>query len=276
MKNLIRLTDYSKEDILNIFKIADGLKRGEYSDFLKRKTIIMFFPGSSIRTRVTFEKGINLLGGQTILFPPEALNKKEEISDVIGYLNNWADAIVIRYKDITLLDQIKQNSNVPVINAMTDVNHPCEMLSDLYALSKTRDSYMNDQYLFCGRKGNIGLAWKELTEVMELDFIQSCPKGYEMENVRVIHDLRQAVAGRDIICTDSLPEYLIPEFENYRITKEIMQLANKGAVLNPCPPFYRNEEVSADVIDSTYFVGYEFKKDLLEIQQAVIIYSLIN
>lgn len=276
MKSLIRLTDYSKSDIQNIFEIADDLQKGNYSDFLKGKTVVMFFPASSIRTRVTFEKGVYLLGGQTILFPPETLDKKEEICDVAGYLNNWADIVVVRHKDIALLDKIRQCSDVPVINGMTDVNHPCEMLSDIYSLSKIRKDYLKDHYLFCGRKCNIGLAWKEAAEVLDLDFTQCCPKGYEMESVTVINNLNQAIDGKDIICTDSLPGDLVNEFSGCRVTKETMQLANEGAVLNPCPPFYRGEEVSEDVINSSYFVGYEFKKYLLEIQQAVMIYNLMD
>lgn len=276
MRNLIRLKDYQKADIFRIFAIADDLQKGKYSDFLKGKTVIMFFPNSSIRTRVTFEKGIYLLGGQTILFPPETLEKKEEIRDVIGYLNQWADAVVIRYKDIAMLDRVGQYAAVPVINAMTDINHPCEVLSDLYALSKIRPRYLEDHYIFCGRKGNIGLAWKEIAEVMDLDFMQCCPNGYEMEGVAVSNHLKQAVKGKDVICTDSLPKNLVDEFSGYRITEEIMELANEGAVLNPCPPFYRGEEVSADAIDSPHFVGYGFKKYLLEIQQAILIYSLMD
>ncbi|MDO4332335.1 MAG: peptide transporter [Eubacteriales bacterium] len=276
MRSLIRLQDYSKADINHIFQIADELQKGKYADFLKGKTIVMFFPNSSIRTRVTFEKGIYSLGGQTILFPPETLEKKEDIRDVIGYLNQWADAVVIRYGDIGMLDMVRQFSKVPVINAMTDVNHPCEMLSDLYALSKIRHDYRKDHYLFCGRKGNIGLAWKEAAEVMDLDFAQCCPKGYEMEGAAVFHHLEQAIKGKDVICTDSLPKELVKEFDPYCITKEVMRLANEGAVLNPCPPFYRGEEVSAGVIDSPYFVGYGFKKCLLEIQQAILIYSLTD
>lgn len=98
MRNLIRLTDYTVNDIYEIFKIADEIQCGKYS--LNGKTIVMFFPNSSIRTRVTFEKGIYLLGGQSILFPTEILNKKEDIKDVIGYLNNWADLMIVRHKDI--------------------------------------------------------------------------------------------------------------------------------------------------------------------------------
>lgn len=276
MKSLVRLSDYKKEDILEIFKIADELQQGKYVDFLRGKTVVMFFPNSSIRTRVTFEKGICLLGGQTILFPPETLDKKEEIKDVIGYLNQWADAVVVRHKDIKLIDRIKQCSKIPVVNAMTDSNHPCEMISDLYALSKIRKNFLKEEYLFCGAKGNIGLAWKEIAEVMELSLSQCCPKGYEMEGIPVFADVRAAVRGKDIVCTDSLPKESLWDFKDFQITKEIMDRANAGAVLNPCPPFYRGEEVSEDAIESSYFVGYEFKKCLLEIQQAILIFNLTN
>lgn len=272
MKNFIKLIDFTKEDISQIFEIADSLRKGKFTDYLKGKTVVMFFPESSIRTRVTFEKGIHLLGGQTIMFPPETLDKKEDIRDVVGYLNNWADIVVVRHSSIELLEKMSGYSSAPIINAMTSVNHPCEVLSDLYALSKLRNDYLDVKYLFCGRRGNIGLAWKELADVMDLELSQCCPKGYEMENVAVCHDLRSAVQGKDIICTDSLPKDILPDFSDHMVTKEIMALANKGALLDLCPPFFRGEEVSSDVIDSDYFVGYEFKRYLTEIQQAIMIY----
>lgn len=276
MKHLLRLNDYSIEDISEIFKIADALQKGEYKHFLEGKTIIMFFPNSSIRTRVTFEKGVYLLGGKSILFPQEALTKREEIKDVIGYLNNWADVAVVRHGAIEILEQMAKYAKFPIINAMTDYNHPCEMLSDLYALSKRRADFTKDCYLFVGAEGNIGYAWKEAAEVMGLSLVQSCPKGYEMEGVEVIYDLNEAIIGRDIICTDSLGREQVVDFKQHQVTLEVMQKANSNAMLNPCPPFYRGEEVVKEVIDSPYFVGYAFKKCLLEIQQAIIIYSMMN
>lgn len=274
MKHLIRLTDYTKEEVTEIFHIADELQQGKYKDFLKGKTIIMFFPESSIRTRVTFEKGIYLLGGQTILFPPETLDKKEEIKDVIGYLNNWADGIIVRHKNISMLENMAQYAKMPVINAMTDVNHPCEMLADMYSLSKVRADFTKDRFLFVGAKGNIGLAWKEASKCMGFSLEQCCPAGYEMPDISVSHNLAEAVCGKDIICTDSLSQDKLKDFANYQITLQHMEYASPNAILNPCPPFFRGEEVSAEVIDSTYFVGYDFKKYLLEIQQAVIIFNM--
>ena len=145
MKNFIRLTDYTPEDIYEIFTLTDEISEGKYADFLKGKSVVLFFPNSSIRTRVTFEEGIYLLGGQPILFPLETLDKKEDHKDVFGYLNNWADLVIVRHKDISLIETISQYSKVPVINAMTDVNHPCEMISDMYALSKIRKNFTKDK-----------------------------------------------------------------------------------------------------------------------------------
>ena len=272
MKSFIRLTDFKKSELLEIFNIADSIDR--YDGFLKKKTVVMFFPASSIRTRVSFEKGIYLLGGQSILFDPATLYKKEDIKDVCGYLQNWADAVILRNKDIRMLNKMADSMKIPVINAMTDDNHPCEMMSDLYTLSKIRDDHLKDKYLFVGADGNIGRAWKEASEAFGLELTQSSPTKYQIPGVTCNDDLKEAIVGKDIICTDSIPSDMIEDFRNYQINTDLMNLANKKAVLNPCPPFYRGEEVSADVIDSDYFVGYEFKKNLLKIQQAIMIYCL--
>lgn len=275
MKSLIRLTDYTKDDVFEIFKIADDIQNGKYKNFLTNKTVVMFFPNSSIRTRVTFEKGIHILGGQTILFPPESLDKKESLKDVIGYLNNWANIVIVRHNNLELLKELDKYSEIPIINAMTGKNHPCEILSDMYSLSKIRDNFLADNYLFCGTCGNIGLTWKEASEVMKFSLTHCSPNEYKIENLPHYSDIKLAVKGKDIICTDSIPQKILSDFKGYQITKDIMEKANKGAILNPCPPFFRGEEVSADVIDSEYFVGYSFKKYLLEIQQAVMIHSLM-
>ena len=272
MKSFIRLTDFTKDELLEIFSIADSIEK--YSGYLSGKTIVMFFPDSSIRTRVTFEKGIYLLGGQSILFDPATLEKKENIKDVCGYLQNWADVVIVRYRDIDLLEKMASFMDIPVINALTDDNHPCEMMADLYALSKRRQDFLNDEYLFVGADGNIGRAWREAAEVMGFSITQSCPAKYKMSGVENIDNLADAVVGKDIICTDSIPGEFANDFNSFQITKDIMKMANKGALLNPCPPFYRNEEVSNDVIDSKFFVGYDFKKDLLRVQQAIMIFCM--
>lgn len=274
MKNLLRLTDLQASDVYEIFHIADEIGMGKYDGFLNGKSVILFFPETSIRTRVTFEKGICLLGGQSIRFPGDTLDKKEELRDVFGYLNNWADMVIIRHKDIRILEEAAAYAKVPVINAMTDQNHPCEILSDLYSLSKIREDFIGDKYLFCGKSGNIGLTWREASKVMGFELSQCCGIGYEMEDVQVYHDIETAVKGKDIICTDSLSAEERNDFKGCQVTKRVMDMANTNALLNPCPPFYRGEEVSGDAIQSDYFVGYAFKKSLLVVQQAVMVWCM--
>ena len=272
MKSFIRLTDYTKSELLKIFQIADTVEK--YNGFLQGKTIVMFFPASSIRTRVSFEKGVYLLGGQTILFDPETLDKKEDIRDVCGYIQNWADAVIVRHRDISMLEIMANTLSIPVVNAMTDENHPCEIMSDLYTLSKIRTDYLRDNYLFVGADGNIGRAWKEAAEAFGFSMNQSSPSRYQVPGVSCNENLKEAIVGTDIICTDSIPSSMIDDFKDYQISKELMNMANENAILNPCPPFYRGEEVTEEVIDSDYFIGYEFKQSLLKVQQAIMIYCL--
>lgn len=104
---------------------------------------------------------------------------------------------------------------------------------------------------------------------------RKCRTAIFPQSCKVFRDIKEAVKGKDIICTDSLPADILGDFEHYQITKEIMDMANENAILNPCPPFCRGEEVSEDVIDSYYFVGYQFKRNLLEVQQAILIYCLM-
>ena len=250
MKDMIRLTDYKADDLYDIFKLTDEVRQGKYQDLLKGKSAILFFPNSSIRTRVTFEKGIYLLGGQPILFSTETLDKKEDLRDVCGYLNHWADIVIARHKDIHLLEKMAEYLEVPVINAMTDVNHPCEMLTDMYALSKIRKDFTKDRFLFVGGKGNIGLAWKEAAQVMGFELEQCCGQGYEMGGLMSYNNIYDAVVGKDIVCTDSLPASALTDFKECQVTTAAMKMANEDAILNPCPPFYRGEEVSKEVMES--------------------------
>ncbi len=274
MRHMLRLTDFGAVQLREIFRIAGELPSGKYDGILRGKTAVLFFPSSSLRTRVTFEKGASMLGGQSILFPSETLDKREALCDVAGYLNNWADLLIVRYKNIAVLEELAKYAAFPVVNAMTDVNHPCEILTDLYALSGLRGDFVNDRFLFVGTDGNIGRAWKEAADVFGFELAQCCPEGYEIEGLTVYHDINEAILGRDIVCTDSLPASARESFEPFRITRSVMEKASPGALLNPCPPFYRGEEVSKDAIDSPFFVGYGFKKHLLEVQQAVMIWCM--
>ncbi|MEJ8306102.1 ornithine carbamoyltransferase [Saccharibacillus sacchari] len=286
-KHLINLSDWTADEIEALFESADDFRlRPQRERLLANRTFLLFFPESSLRTRLTFERGIRELGGDCILFPPSTLDKREELRDVAGYAANWADGLIVRHSDERRVRELAQSSPIPVVNAMTFSSHPCEILADLYALKQRRPDYRNLTYVYVGPMSNIGRSWAEAAKVLDMEFRHVCAEGYELDmaganpndivdarNYTFYADLEQALKGSDVILTDSLPDDLrTPDyFERYQLTAARLRLANPGALLNPCPPFCRGEEVSDDAIESEHFVGYGFKQNLLTVQQAIIV-----
>jgi ornithine carbamoyltransferase len=276
--NLLNINDLSEFQISEIFDLTEKLKLHKNTNILNGKTFILFFPESSIRTRITFEKGIKELGGDCILFPPETLDKREQLRDVIQYIENWAEAVIVRHSDFSKIQELTMFSSIPIINAMTSENHPCEILSDLYSISKLKKNYRDLVYTFVGESGNISKSWMHVAKVMDLDFNHVCTNGNELcednRNYKFHNDLEAILISSDVILTDSISSKLrTNEYINkYQITLERMKLTKKDSLLNPCPPFFRNEEISEEAISSDYFVGYAFKKNLIFVQQAIILY----
>ncbi len=275
MRHFLSLKDFNVDDVKKIFTLADQIIAGKHKNALKGKTGVLFITGS-VRTRVSYEKGIFMLGGQPIVFPCEALDKKETIGDVAGYLNNWTDFVVARLKTFAKLQEYAKYSRCPVFNAMTDDgSHPALVLTDLYKISKTRSDFWDLKYTVVGFNDNVCMSWADAAEAFGLDVTHCCPKGVENKSkaISVEHDIKSAVAKSDYIMTDSLSEG--QDIGGYQITKELLDTyAKAGAKLNPCPPVSRGEEVSADAIASKYFVGHSFFDTFLTIQQAIILYCL--
>jgi len=277
--DFLRIEDLSLNDINHVFDMADKLKENDKL-LLNGKTFVLFFPESSIRTRLSFEKGIKSLGGECILFPPSTLDKREALVDVVNYIKNWADGIVVRHKNYDIVSELAASSDLPIVNAMTSKNHPCEILSDLYSLSRLRDDYTDLTYTFVGSEGNIVNSWVSAANVFNLKLNHVSYEEYRIkadsETYSFLTSLEEALKNTDVVLTDPLPKVLRNKeyYDKYQITEESMTLCNDNALLNPCPPFFRGEEVSEDVINSDYFVGYEFKKNLIYVQQAIILYCL--
>lgn len=280
--NFLDINELSPQQINDIFRLADQLSSEKSEPLLAGKTFILFFPESSLRTRISFEKGIKQLGGECLLFSPQTLDKREALLDVVRYIENWADAIIVRHPDFSKMKEMAASSTIPIINAMSAVNHPCEILSDLYAISKRRADFKELTYTFVGPPGNICRSWMEASQVLDLKFNHVCTSNYKQrENTRNYHfhtDLEEALKGSDVILTDSLPgELRTGEYiDNYQITLDHMKQAGNNVMLNPCPPFFRGEEIHEDTITSDGFVGYSFKKNLLDVQQAILLYCLMH
>lgn len=283
--NLVSINDLTQQQLLHLFDLTNRLQlhnqidlRNRNTDLLSGKTFILFFPESSIRTRITFEKGIRDLGGECILFPSESLDKRESLEDVIQYIQNWGDGVIVRHPDTSTIREIAKHARVPIINAMSSDHHPCEILSDLYSISQMKENYRELKYTYVGPASNICKSWASVSKVMDLDYHHVCAKEHELSadlrNYKFNTDLESTLVNSDVILTDSLPAELQTKeyIDQYQITTSRMELTRSDSLLNPCPPFFRNEEVSEEVISSDYFVGYGFKKNLIYLQQAVILY----
>ncbi len=282
MTNFLSLAELESRQISDILAVANAFRRNPVGDDLAGKTAVLFFPESSIRTRIAFEQAVYNLGGNSILFPPDALDKKEEIRDVAGYMDNWIDLAVIRHADIEKLRSVARYAGFPVVNAMTSNNHPCEILSDYFGISLIRQDTDKLRYTFVGPAGNILGSWINLAAVMNLKLVHVCRDGERVmpdsANYTFTTDLESVLPESDVILTDPLPPSFQNEsyYQSYRITSRHLALLPDGAIVNPCPPFYRGEEISEEVIASPRFVGYGFKKNLLYVHQAIIRYCLVT
>lgn len=153
---MLSRTEWSRDDLEAFFGLVEQYEAGSGVRF--DGAAAMFFPPTSLRTRLSFEHGAAAMGLQPITFPSESLDKDEDLIDVADYLSQWADVLVVRHPQLALLQRLASVDAVPVINAMTSENHPCEVLSDLYALSR-HGGVSALRYLFVGGDGNIARAW---------------------------------------------------------------------------------------------------------------------
>ncbi|MCI4658037.1 ornithine carbamoyltransferase [Cryobacterium zhongshanensis] len=272
MRNLIRLDDWTADDVDKVFVLADSYR--SESDREVSGCAVMFFPPTSLRTRVSFERGSSLMGLQPVVFPSETLDKPEAIEDVAHYLASWADVLVVRHARIDIIEALAAANAIPVINAMTDTNHPCEVLSDLYELRRKRD-LQSLRFLFVGADGNISRAWQEAARAMSLDLMQCCPAELATPGARWTDDLESAIRSADVLLTDA-PGTHEDQLTPYRITASLLDTAPTGLQFNPCPPFHRGREVSADAIDHRAFVGYRFKASLMPVQQAIMAFCMAD
>ncbi|MDF2651023.1 MAG: ornithine carbamoyltransferase [Paenibacillus sp.] len=178
--NLLDINQLTFSQITEIFNLTKRLKLKNEGLLLNGRVFILFFPETSLRTRITFEKGIKDLGGECILFPPETLDRREQLMDTIKYIENWADGIVVRHVDFSKVEEMAKNSVIPIINAMTSDNHPCEILADLYTISEMKANYQELGYTFVGPAGNVSRSWTNIAKVMNLDFNHVCLVGNEL------------------------------------------------------------------------------------------------
>ncbi|MBP7961914.1 MAG: hypothetical protein KBG20_06275 [Caldilineaceae bacterium] len=272
-KDIITVNDLSPAEIDQIFDLAD---RSESLTFPRQTglTACVSFEGNSIRTRATFTKALVDLG-ITPVEVPNLLKTGEAVRHLAGYMDNWMDLYILRDRDHERMAAFAASSAKPVINAMTGLAHPCEVLADLYSIKKEKGDPHSLRYCILGPPTNVLTSWQRLGQVMGLDMVHVLPPGPTPDmppGIEISHIKQDGLTGADVILTDAWPQgFTDPSLQ---LTLTDLAVAKPDAWVIPCPPFNVAQEIHAEVIDSHYFAGYAQKRYLYQVQKALIAFVL--
>jgi ornithine carbamoyltransferase len=295
MHDFLSLADLTADEILGLLDLADELKQQQHERRIHRpldgKTLAMIFEKPSLRTRVTFEIGIFQLGGHG-LFYETLLGERESVPDVARNLERWVDGIVARTYRHDHLVELAEYASVPVINALTDREHPCQILADAQALRDHKGEFAGLKVAFVGDGNNVFTSWAHFAAHVPIDLTLVCPEGYEADpetlacarrqaqgRIVVTHDVASGVAGADAVYTDvwasmgQEAEAAEREkvFAPYQVNAEVMALAKKDAVFMHCLPAHRGSEVTDEVIDSPQSIVFDEAENRLHAQKAIMV-----
>jgi ornithine carbamoyltransferase len=293
--DFIALNDYSQQDLVAILDLADDLKRkqkaGEIHQPLLGKTIAMLFEKPSLRTRVTFEVGIFQLGGQST-FMTTNLGERETVPDMARNLERWVDGIVARTHSHEAVLELAKYASIPVINALTDELHPCQVLADAQTIREHKGTLDGLKIAFVGDGNNMFASWANLATIFPFDLVLACPEGYELNNAvhdhaaqnalgtyAITNDVRAAVKDADVVYTDVWAsmgqeaeyEERLSVFMPYQINADLMALAKDDAVFMHCLPAHRGEEVTDEVMESSQSIVFDEAENRLHAQKAVMV-----
>ena len=303
-KNFIDLSQISKKDICSIIDIAHNIKnKSLVSNCLKGKNIAMIFEKSSTRTRVSFEVGINHLGGNAIIMNANdmQLSKGEEVSDTAKVLSRYVDAVIIRSKYHQTIEDFASNSHIPVINALSDLSHPCQIMASILTIIEKLGSFQNKRLAWFGEHNNVLNSYIQLCAILDFELIISAPSEMSFSNsevdraksmgakIEIISDPLIAAKNCDVLITDTWFSMGDAAFDNpdlrqkkidllapFQISQEKMALANKGAIFTHCLPAYRGFEVEKEVIDGPQSVVFDEAENRLHVQKAILIWLFNN
>jgi len=285
--------DFSSDELQRLLaraiQLKEQWKKGEIYEPLKNMTLAMIFEKSSTRTRVSFEAGMNQLGGHAMFLSSRdtQLGRGEPIEDSARVISSMVDIVMIRTFGHDIVETFTKYSSVPVINALTDDFHPCQLLADMMTYIEHRGSISGKTATYVGDGNNMCHSWMNATKQFDFHLNIACPKGYEpnlrlMEelngNFTLFHDINDAVKGVDLITTDvwasmgQEDEQIIREkaFKSFIVNSDVMAQANKDAVFMHCLPAHREEEVSAEVLEGPQSVVWGEAENRLHAQKALL------
>ncbi len=299
IKHFLELSDLDAEEIGYLFErtriIKDRFKRYEKFHPLVDRTMVMIFEKASTRTRLSFEAGMQQLGGAAIYLNTRdsQLGRGEPVEDAAQVISRMCDIVMIRTFEQETIERFAAHSRVPVINGLTNEYHPCQILADIHTWIEHRGPITGRKVAWIGDSNNVCNSWLQAAELLDFEVRVSAPPGYEIEAARLnrfgrhveqFDDPMQACAGADLVTTDVWTSMGFEEeneqrrraFADWSVDADMMQMAAPDALFMHCLPAHRGEEVSAEVIDGPQSVVWDEAENRLHAQKALIEYLLLG
>src|SRR5438105_1680030 len=299
--HLLTVHDLSREVMQSIFREAAQLKamrrRALPTQSLSGKTLGLYFEKPSTRTRVSFETGMNQLGGQSLFLSVSdiQIRRGESISDTAKVLSRYLDGLVIRAYEHHAVEEWARNATIPVINGLTDLHHPCQVLSDLFTIREKTRRLKGIKIAYVGDGNNVANSLIEGATIMGMAISVACPSGYEPDasivewarekaertkaSIEILRDPYVAVKGADVLYTDVWTSMgqekeqarRLKVLAPYQLHGKLVAAAHPDAIVMHCLPAHRGQEITTDVLDGTQSVVLDQAENRLHVQKAILI-----
>ena len=297
-KHFIHISDYTGEQLWDILKLAKKVKtqfraRKDFTPF-KNKSLAMIFAKPSARTRVSFETGFEWMGGHALFLGPNdiGIGKREAIKDISRVFSRYNDVIMARLFDHNHIIELAEHSSIPVVNGLTDYNHPCQIMTDIFTVWEHLDNIENVKIVYMGDGNNIVHSWLHLAMRLPIHFVCCCPKGYEpnentvnkakeagISKIEILHNPNEAVSDADVIYTDvwaSMGQKEEAEtreniFKPFQVNQNLINSTGKDTLFMNCLPAERDREVTDEVMEADYSIAFDQAENRLHVQNAIMI-----
>ncbi len=297
-KHFLHIDDLTADEIHAIFKLAEVTKkrfsRREKYVPLRGHTLAMIFAKPSARTRISFETGFHRLGGHALYLGPDdiGIGKREAVGDIARVVSRYNDIIMARLFEHRHMLELAKHATVPVVNGLTDYNHPCQIMADMFTILEHRGHLDDLKITYVGDGNNIVHSWLRLAARLPFNFTIACPEGYQpdtetvdlaskagLSEIAISNDPREAVAGADVVYTDVWASMGQKEeaaqrrrkFEGFTVTAELMAATGKDSLFMHCLPAERGVEVTDEVIDAPYSIVFPQAENRMHVQNAIML-----
>ena len=298
VKHFLHISDYSKEELWEILDLAKIVKskfrKREDNKVFNNKSLAMIFAKPSARTRVSFETGFEWMGGHALFLGPNdiGIGKREAIKDISRVLSRYNDIIMARLFEHEHIIELAEHSSVPIVNGLTDYNHPCQIMADIFTVWENLNDIDGAKIVYMGDGNNIVHSWLHLSMRFHLDFVCCCPEDYEpdaelvnqakesgVSKITITNDPVSAVSGADVIYTDvwaSMGQKEEAEereraFKNFQVNEKLMSLTGKDTLFMHCLPAERDREVTDGVMESDNSIVFDQAENRMHVQNAIMI-----